>query len=129
MIDAADRAEAYWESTVKRARQEHHCDECRRTIEPGESYQRTRAIWEGEPIVTKACGHCVAAREWLVRVCRGFVHSMVLEELREHWDHSELYRSWWLGRAIVGMRRKWRRKDGTLMPVLGEPPVPRPQAA
>jgi hypothetical protein len=48
-----------------KARKEHACSECGRRIAAGESYERVRGIWEGDPGVYRTCCRCLALREWV----------------------------------------------------------------
>ena len=49
--------------TVKRkARKDHACCECRRTIKAGTVYQYVSGIWDGEPSSFKTCPRCVTLR-------------------------------------------------------------------
>ena len=120
-----DGAEGWkvWRCEKPVAKREHRCDECRRAIQPGESYLREGGLsYDGGGWETyKTCRHCDAARRWLVIVCGGAIFSEVLEELREHWQESDTYRSLWLNAAMAGIRRQWKRRDGSLLPVLPEP--------
>jgi len=93
----------------RRARKEHRCIECWRAILPGERYEFAKGQIEGSILEMKVCAHCIAVREWLVKVCSGFVYEMVKEEMVEHWREGY---GIWLGRAVVGMERKWQRFDG-----------------
>jgi hypothetical protein len=135
MIDGADPLKLHHSGAV-RARIQHRCDECGRTIEPGELYDRAAGLgWEQAAHwwTWKTCWHCCAAREWLRIVCEGWLYESVREDLEEHWEESWEYRTVWLGRAILGMRRQWRRRDGGLLPVLPMPSArvvnPEPRAA
>lgn len=104
-----------WFGTNERtARKEHKCDECGRKIAPGELYDVSSYVWEGEFHTNKACAHCGIARSWLTVHCGGWVTEALHEELQEHWDEN--YRKDGLGRLLVGVRRKWSRFDGGLMP-------------
>lgn len=107
MIEMAEPWQVYEEKQVT-ARKPHACGECQRTIEPGERYEQTSALGDGSWQRYRTCRHCLAARAWLSAVCNGWIFGFVLEELEEHWDEDLLYRGFWLGRAILGMRRKWR---------------------
>lgn len=49
--------------TTRKARKTHCCDECRRTIQLGESYEYISGVWEGEPGQYKTCEACVILRE------------------------------------------------------------------
>lgn len=111
-----DGAEPYYPYTTKQsiARKEHVCDECGRAIAPGERYERMTGMLERQWDTAKTCSHCIWARDWLTGECGGYCHYGVLEDLEEHWT-SELIRDLDLGRRIVGMRRKWQHRDGSLM--------------
>lgn len=120
MIDHAEWCE--WSSSREHtARKTHRCDECYRDIQPGERYRIGVGGQDGSIWSEKQCRHCWAASVWLTEVCGGFLWGGVAEDLREHWDVSPKYRTLWLGRAVVGQQRRWRRRDGELMPVLGRP--------
>ncbi|MEX0741486.1 MAG: hypothetical protein WD079_01730 [Phycisphaeraceae bacterium] len=93
------------------ARKVHRCGECHRDIQPGEQYERTVGLWEGELETHKTCLHCVAVREWLSQVCNGWVYGAVGEDLCEHFREGY---GIWLARAYIGVRDKWRRRDGSL---------------
>lgn len=125
MIESAESCSLY-DTTWRTARKEHRCEECRRTIAPGERYLRHAIGGEGTVSVYLHCSHCHAAATWLVKHCRGYLCGGVLEDLEEHW--GELYDEdrMFLGRAIVGMRKKWRRRDGgirRLLPMLDRNPT------
>lgn len=103
-----------YRSETRRARKQHACTECGRKIESGETYRYIVGMIDGDWSDYKQCEHCQAAATWLQVVCNGYLLDGILEELREHWGDG--YRNRWLGRAIIGMRRRWRKRDGTLMP-------------
>ncbi len=97
-----------------RARKRHRCELCIRDIEVGETYNRQRSIYDGEPYVFKACEHCMA-----------LVH--VFDESNAYWYDDEGYTIDSIAdvdpanlreaRFQVQWRRKWRRRDGDLYPV------------
>lgn len=101
---------------IRKARKAHRCEECWRTIEPGEEYERAAGSWAGDFFTNVACAHCATAR----RIVRDY-----------DWDYSEIYYGGlaeWLGeidgepalyRLRIGVDRKWRRKDGALMELPG----------
>lgn len=113
MIDLADPCDHY-ESETRTARVQHKCIECGRLISAGEKYLHSRFLQEGLWSTSKACSHCTWAAQWLVRECRGYLVGGVSEDLCDHWYESN-YRSVDLARRIVGIRRRWTRKDGQLM--------------
>lgn len=114
MIEDADPAD-FSRAVIRRARKEHRCGECGRVIARGESYEYSTGGRSGEVWSNKSCLHCCEAAKWLSRECHGYLYGGVLEDLQLHWDDGESTME--LGRLIVGIRRKWRRKDGTLMPL------------
>ena len=52
----------YGEETLffgwRKARIEHECEECRRTIEPGERYLSHKTVYDGQVTQWKMCAHC-----------------------------------------------------------------------
>jgi hypothetical protein len=118
-----DYCDGLWKrrASIERvARREHECSECGRLIHSGETYEYFRGLWsdgQDEWVTVKTCLHCVIARGWLMSECGGWIYTEVLDELREHWEEDTIYRAPSLGRLIIGMRRKWQQRDGSLMPV------------
>lgn len=96
------------------ARVEHKCAECFRVIFPREIYRRTFGVWDGHPDTFKTCAHCLALQSWLLRECNSFLYGGLSEEID---DHAREYQSVWLWRGRIGMRRKWRKRDGSLMQI------------
>ena len=117
MVDDAEPSKVYHQ--IERvARKRHRCDECGRMIEPGERYEAAAMMdYGGYWFACKTCPHCIAARRWLSDECGGWVYAGVYEDLFDHWQDDTLLRSLWLGRVLIGMRRKWQRRDGSMMPV------------
>lgn len=113
MIDDAELIE-YYETARPKARRARLCDECRRTIARGETYRSDSGLFDGAWSRHAICAHCEIAASFLVVTCTGFCWTCVYEDLRNHWPTLA---SWWLGRVLVGMRRKWQRGDGGLMEI------------
>lgn len=109
-VDYADGAHVSTQN-VCTARKEHPCVECRRTIRPGERYERAKWLDDFGWCSVATCVQCMAAREWLVAECGGWIYTEVLDELVEHWEESAEYQTWQLGRLIACMKTRWR--DGT----------------
>ena len=107
-------------NSVKRptARKPHRCDECRRTIEPGEKYERTAAVWEGDFFTNVACAHCAVARRAVAEVDSWYWESFY-GGLRE-WL-SEIGIEVGALRLYACVRAKWRYQSGALMPLPAEP--------
>jgi len=103
---------------TRQARKPYRCCECRREIAAGETYEYATGILSGEYywLTMRTCAHCAAGPErWLTRNCGGWLYEGVLEDLEEHRREGEGDIP--LLRYIIGMRRQWRRRDGTLMAV------------
>lgn len=77
-----DPVDAYWASRPI-ARKSHRCDECSRTIQPGERYERVRGIWSGFPAVFKTCVWCLAARDLVTSSLQCFCwsHQSLTEDI------------------------------------------------
>jgi hypothetical protein len=120
-IDGAERVNIF-QSADRKARKEHRCDECRRTILPGEVYHYEFGELEGDPETYRTCQHCLVAREWLLKNCEGWIYTQVMEEI---WEHVEEYPKLGLPlmRIYVGARRKWKSFKGGLMALPKMPPA------
>lgn len=97
------------------ARKEHTCSMCRRTIEPGERYNRQRCIGDDGPYVFKDCAHCSA----LVAILHAVEGDWYDTDFGyTEYDVAELdpttIRT---ARLKVMWKRHWRRRDGALYPV------------
>jgi hypothetical protein len=47
----------------QKARKDHLCGECERTISPGEEYERVFGSWEGSISTHKTCSDCLSVRD------------------------------------------------------------------
>lgn len=120
MADGADMAE-FFRSTKQKARKAHQCDECRRTIEPGETYERHFGIYEGESFTGKTCAHCAVLVDWLTENCGGVLYHAVIEDVEEH---VRDYRRMDLARLVVAAKNDWRSvRRKVRLPI---PALPRP---
>jgi hypothetical protein len=111
LVDDAEQCEFFQEREY-RARKEHHCNECYRVIKKGESYRRIVSVMYGEFSQEKMCEHCMVCASWLTFHCRGYVGGMIRDDIREHWewDHDRE-----VGRLLIGMRKKWIKRNGKMM--------------
>lgn len=68
-----------------KARLQHCCSECRRTISPGEEYERVRGKWDGDVLTFKMCCRCMSLRDHITAhvPCFCWPFSGLLEEARE----------------------------------------------
>lgn len=112
LIDDCDERMTMVSERWQTARKEHQCTECRRTISSGERYRYEAGKFDGNLEVYKTCSHCMVVRDFLNKQCGGWVFRGVEEDLVEH-----AYLGTPVARLIVAMRRDWRFRDGSLMPV------------
>jgi methionyl-tRNA synthetase len=94
-----------------KARAAHQCDECGRTIHPGERYERVRAIWEDTPYLIKTCVYCLAMRDLLEAHAKCFcwMHHSLRDDIRDWLDEHGLAAgglAFALGRIEVERRRE-----------------------
>lgn len=86
-----DRPEFYVESTP-RARKEHKCCECGRTITVGEKHQAASGKWDGDISTYRTCAECVEIRAAFC--CDGWTFLMLWESIRDEmfgeWRKNEL---------------------------------------
>lgn len=129
-VDDYDTDGTYLGGGTRRARTPHECVECRRTIDPGETYRFWTWAYDGTVDTFKLCAHCdavldvgVAAsgcpREWHVTMLYdrdpdiGFVANVL--DPGEHTLNQtarELMELAW-----SNGRRGWRNADGVLLSV------------
>lgn len=117
MIDYADEPFTALHEVRRRARREHKCNECGRTISVGEHYHRAGALYNHRWFTYRTCAHCDVLRQWLQANCGGFLYCGVLEDFGEHASEYRVL-GWWKLRVMAGNR--WARK-GALVPI---PAVP-----
>lgn len=99
--------------TKPKARTEHTCSLCSRTIEPGEVYNRHRMIGDDGPYVWKQCAHCIA-----LMVTYG---AEIVWDWHEGWSDEDVH-EWEPGtpeghQAQADWRNRWRGPDGALVSV------------
>jgi hypothetical protein len=67
----------------RKARKDHACCECSRTIKAGSTYEFTSGIWDGEPSSHKTCLRCVGLRAAFTAVDESPPFTCLLECIRE----------------------------------------------
>jgi hypothetical protein len=123
-------------SGERRARKPHQCQECKRTIDPGETYRYWTVIdqeYGTGPETEKMCAHCYntidlgasftgCPRAWYwdqVHDLKDYEGgSFVADILREHTLTTSQARA--MIRCVRGRRRQWRDADGNLLPLVTE---------
>jgi hypothetical protein len=93
----------------RRARKQHTCVTCKRTIDAGETYLRGSGFGDGEAFTWKECAHCSAFLN-LAAIAWEEEYSEVDFDAFEPSTVTEM-------RWKVQWYRKWRRRDGDLYPV------------
>ena len=99
------------------ARKPHKCFECGRTIEPGERYERTASVWEGDFFASKACLHCAMTRQ-IADYCNDYYSEGYYGGLSEWVGNEDDPRCL---RIRAGFREQWRYQSGRLMPLPESP--------
>lgn len=119
MIDDDGYAPEFWREEARRARKQHKCQECNRLVAKGEHYWFHASKHDGKFHSSKMCAHCRVAAQWLLRNCRGYLYTQVIEDLQEHAEANLA-----MLRLVVGANRKWRSfaNPAVLMPIPTDPP-------
>lgn len=69
-------------SSMIKARKEHICTECRRKIQPGETYENVWGVWRGDQETFKTCSDCLSVRRGFF--CEGWSYGQVWEDVSNH---------------------------------------------
>lgn len=84
-----DPAEFYSRRTRK-ARRLHRCEECSRSIQPGEQYEYVSGKWDGWISEFKTCQYCVSMRDFMHNSvpCFCWAHGSMRDDLRDAMDDA-----------------------------------------
>ncbi len=105
-------------SQERRANKEHRCGECDRTISRGERYRYSAGLIENYWQDFRQCLQCLAASDWLIVVCEGWLFDAIEEDLANHVDGDESYLCTPpLRKLVEWMRADWRDESGDLRSV------------
>lgn len=74
-----------WSSKEQTARKEHRCEECNRSIQPGEKYEYVWGKWDGIVSVFKTCSRCLEIRRFVKASvpCFCWAHGSLHDDARE----------------------------------------------
>ena len=113
------------------ARKQHVCSCCYRIIAKGETYENQRNVFVGRVYTYKLCAHCKALTRRVLELDEydyweeGITFDYLYETLHES------YKTMADLRAFVWFRRRWTRRDGSVVPVpyAGTPDQPNGSAS
>ena len=77
-----DEGPSFFSSRERKARKEHKCNECRRIISPGETYEYIAGVWDGSFDTYKTCSDCLSVRDEFFK--SGYILSDIWMDLREY---------------------------------------------
>lgn len=104
----------FWSRTHPRARVQHRCEMCGRTIDPGEVYLKGYGGDRGDTHGWTECAHCEAMQvRFDIQDGGGYDPDMLYQWARDPQNVTEL-------RAAAGYLMKWRTRAGNLIPVPGK---------
>lgn len=83
-----------------KARRAHQCDDCRRIIEPGETYRRWRGTNDDGIYTWKSCAHCDRLTTWIWSD----------PESRYMWDEGLDVHEWIIECELPDLQRQYRAK-------------------
>lgn len=113
-------------TTTRKARKRHVCEECFRSIDPGETYHRTAGSWEGDFFTNIACAHCHVFRKWIDKAddyySEGYYGGAGEWAANGYVSRYDLPGSTWaerlaLYRMASHFRDHWRDRTGQLRPI------------
>lgn len=85
---------------------------CKRNSK-GEKYLKETYIFEGRFYCHKTCRHCNNVRKYFNEIDHEFCYGCIYEDLSEH-VYNITKEDWMPRLMLVGMSRKWKRKDGKM---------------
>lgn len=93
------------------ARTVHWCEMCGRRIDPGETYQRAAGLDGSAAWTWKQCVHCDALVPYLLNT---YGEDEYGQDMLYEWEPDTVKH---LRVKALAVRRKWRRRDGSLYPI------------
>ena len=99
-------------TTRPRARKDHVCSDCGRTIGPGETYRRGAGFDDGTAWTWKDCAHCEA----LIGLYDLAWDGAYNDENFYEWA-TDGHNDWSEVRDAAGYLMRWRTRSGALLPI------------
>jgi hypothetical protein len=108
----------FYRGKVAKAKIPHKCDECCRTIAPGESYERVFYKWDGITGTSRTCSHCLDIRQFVKNSvpCFCWYHGSMRDDAMEavrdaYWRASDEVRGLFVGfgRLVIKADRAKRQ--------------------
>lgn len=114
LVEYGDPCELYTSKLVI-GKKQYTCCECCRIIEIGELHDRASGKCSGEFFTYRTCAHCSVVRS-LMHIMHGTNEYFVFEQLKEEvWEEAKNNHDFRWYRLYVGMNKKWKKRDGSLM--------------
>ena len=111
-----DHPEYFTRRRIKAAAKQHKCDECRRIIHVGESYDCDAGKWDGQHSTIRVCIDCAGLREWakISVPCFCWSYGDMLHDIREmveevRKDVPGFFFEY--GRLVIAIRRRRAKVD------------------
>jgi hypothetical protein len=82
-----DGGPSCYNEKIRKARKTHRCYECLRDIIPGEKYESTSGIWDGDPCRYKTCLDCKSIRDVFFE---SWTYTTIWDDFKENFDMDSL---------------------------------------
>jgi len=73
---------SFFKSYVRRSRKSRHCDECGKSIEPGDRYENASGLFDGYFSRMITCVPCVEVRDHFA--CNGYMFGQIWSDIEEN---------------------------------------------
>lgn len=105
----------FWTTTRPKARKQHGCESCNRTIPAGENYRRDSGLYDGEFTSFATCNQCESfMRELHARGIDDWNTGGFISPRDVYWQDVADLLDVRLLRALVLFRRRWTHRDGSI---------------
>ena len=77
-VNTDDNTCSFVDEKIRKARKNHKCGECGEEIQPGQSYEHARGLFDGYFFTSKTCQSCLEIR---ARFFSGWIYGSILDEI------------------------------------------------